>query len=114
MRCSRTSAGGWGRSPGAARSRAGSAGGGFGLLIPGGEASDGERRFERLRSSLHEHALGDAGVVTLSGGAAELLFANDAAALLGRADAALALAKASGRNRLVVAGRTIARDRHSA
>ena len=88
-------------------------GGRFGLLIPGGESSDGERRFERLRSSLHEHALGDAGVVTLSGGVAELLFANDAAALLGRADAALALAKASGRNRLVVAGRTIARDRHS-
>src|SRR5919108_2948790 len=85
-------------------------GGRFGLLIPGGESSDGERRFERLRSSLHEHALGDAGVVTLSGGVAELLFGNDAAALLGRADAALALAKASGRNRLVVAGRTIARD----
>jgi diguanylate cyclase (GGDEF)-like protein len=86
-------------------------GGRFGLLIPGGDTRDGERRFERLRSSLRERAVGDAGMVTVSGGVAELLFGNDAAALLGRADAALALAKASGRDRLVAAGRTIARDR---
>jgi diguanylate cyclase (GGDEF)-like protein len=88
-------------------------GGRFALLIPGGDSRDAERRFERLRSSLHERGFADAGTVTVSGGVAELLFGNDAAALLGRADAALALAKGSGRDRLVTAGRTIARDRLS-
>jgi diguanylate cyclase (GGDEF)-like protein len=88
-------------------------GGRFALLIPGGDGRDAERRFERLRSSLHERRIADAGTVTVSGGVAELLSGNDAAALLGRADAALALAKGSGRDRLVTAGRTIARDRLS-
>jgi PleD family two-component response regulator len=71
---------------------------------------EAEHLFERMRNLLHAQPVADADGVTVSGGAAELLAGDDAAALLGRADAALGLAKGSGRNRLVVAGRTIARD----
>jgi diguanylate cyclase (GGDEF)-like protein len=85
-------------------------GGRFAVLIPGGDAPDAEHLFERLRHMLHSHAFPEIGVVTVSGGAAELLAGDDAPALIGRADAALGLAKGSGRDRLVTAGRTIARD----
>jgi diguanylate cyclase (GGDEF)-like protein len=86
-------------------------GGRFGVLMPGSDGPDAEHLFERLRTVLHARAIADVGIVTASGGAAELLSNDDAAALLGRADAALGLAKGSGRDRLVTAGRTIARDR---
>jgi diguanylate cyclase (GGDEF)-like protein len=86
-------------------------GGRFAVLITLGDSRDAERKFERLQSSLHETAFPDVGTVSVSGGVAELLSSDDAAALLGRADAALGLAKGSGRDRLVIAGRTIARDR---
>lgn len=86
-------------------------GGRFALLLPTSDGHDAEHLFERLRHVLHSRAIPDVGVVTVSGGAAELLSSDDAAALLGRADAALGLAKGSGRDRLVTAGRTIARDR---
>lgn len=87
-------------------------GGRFGVLLPGSDSQDAEHLFERLRNVLDAHPVPDADDVTISGGAAELLPGDDAAALLGRADAALGLAKGSGRDRLVVAGRTIARDGH--
>jgi PleD family two-component response regulator len=80
------------------------------VLLPGGDAPDAEHLFERLRHVLHSRSIPDVGVVTVSGGAAELLAGDDAPALIGRADAALGLAKGSGRDRLVTAGRTIARD----
>jgi len=86
-------------------------GGRFGVLMPGADGPDVEHLFERLRSDLHTRTIPDVGTMTASGGAAELLSSDDAAALLGRADAALGLAKGSGRDRLVTAGRTIARDR---
>jgi diguanylate cyclase (GGDEF)-like protein len=86
-------------------------GGRFGVLMPGSDGPDAEHLFERLRTVLHARTIADVGIVTVSGGAAELLSSDDAAALLGRADAALGLAKGSGRDRLVTAGRTIARDR---
>jgi diguanylate cyclase (GGDEF)-like protein len=85
-------------------------GGRFGVLMPGSDSLEAEHLFERLRNVLQAHPVADADGVTLSGGAAELLQSDDAAALLGRADAALGLAKGSGRDRLVLAGRTIARD----
>ena len=85
-------------------------GGRFGVLLPSADGHDAEHLFERLRNVLHAHPIGDIGAVTVSGGAAELLPQDDAAALLGRADAALGLAKGSGRDRLVTAGRTIARN----
>jgi diguanylate cyclase (GGDEF)-like protein len=89
-------------------------GGRFGVLMPTSDSQEAERLFERLRNLLHARPVVDAEGVTVSGGAAELLAGDDAAALLGRADAALGLAKGSGRDRLVVAGRTIARDSYGA
>jgi diguanylate cyclase (GGDEF)-like protein len=86
-------------------------GGRFAVLLPGGDAPSAEQFFERLRHMLHSRTVADVGTVTVSGGAAELLPGDDAAGLIGRAEAALGLAKGSGRDRLVAAGRTIARDR---
>jgi len=77
-------------------------GGRFGVLLPNG-TQDAERLFERVRTVLHERPFPDVGVVTVSGGVAGLLPADDAAALLGRADAALGLAKVSGRDTVVTA-----------
>jgi diguanylate cyclase (GGDEF)-like protein len=88
-------------------------GGRFAVLLPGGDAPSAEQLFERLRHMLHSRTVADVGTVTVSGGAAELLAGDDAAGLIGRAEAALGLAKGSGRDRLVTAGRTIARDRFS-
>jgi len=78
-------------------------GGRFGALIPSGDTSEAERLFERLQAALRERPFPDVGVVSTSGGATELLPADDAAALLGRADAALGLAKVSGRDTVVAA-----------
>ena len=78
-------------------------GGRFAVLVSWGEIGDGERVFERLKATLHERPFPDVGVVTVSGGVAELQPNDDAAALLGRADAALSLAKVSGRDTVVTA-----------
>jgi diguanylate cyclase (GGDEF)-like protein len=80
-------------------------GGRFAVLVPLGETRDGERVFERLQSALRERPFADIGIVTLSGGVAELLPSDDAAALLGRTDAALGLAKVSGRDTVVTTAR---------
>lgn len=80
-------------------------GGRFGVLLPKGDARDGEELFERLQHILRERPVPDVGVVTVSGGVAGLLRNDDAAALLGRADAALALAKGSGRDTVVATSR---------
>jgi diguanylate cyclase (GGDEF)-like protein len=78
-------------------------GGRFGVLLPEEETRDGERFFERLQTNLHARPFPDIGVVTVSGGLANVLPGDDAAALLGRADAALGLAKVSGRDTVVTA-----------
>jgi diguanylate cyclase (GGDEF)-like protein len=78
-------------------------GGRFAVLMPSADSRDGERIFERLQTILHERPFPDVGVVTVSGGVAELLTGDDAAAILGRADAALGLAKVSGRDTVVTA-----------
>ena len=80
-------------------------GGRFAAIVPEGDSRDAERLFERLRGSLHERPLPDLGVVTVSGGVAELLPHDDAAALVVRADAALGLAKSSGRDMVVTAAK---------
>jgi len=87
-------------------------GGRFGVLMPGSDSLEAEHLYERMRNVMDAQPVADGESVTVSGGAAELLSGDDAAALLGRADAALGLAKGSGRDRLVVAGRTIARNGH--
>jgi diguanylate cyclase (GGDEF)-like protein len=78
-------------------------GGRFAVLMPNADTRDGESLFERLQTILHERPFPDVGVVTVSGGVAELLAGDDAAAILGRADAALGLAKVSGRDTVVTA-----------
>jgi diguanylate cyclase (GGDEF)-like protein len=80
-------------------------GGRFAVLLPGSDSRDAERLFERLQATLRQHSFEDAGVVTLSGGVAELLRTDDAAAMIVRADAALGLAKGAGRDTVVSAAK---------
>ena len=80
-------------------------GGRFGVLVPQGDSRGAERLFERLQVILRDRPISDVGIVSVSGGVAELLADDDAAALLGRADAALALAKGAGRDTVVTAGK---------
>jgi diguanylate cyclase (GGDEF)-like protein len=80
-------------------------GGRFAVLLPRCEMRDAERLFERLQATLRQHPFEDAGVVTVSGGVAELLRTDDASAMIVRADAALGLAKGAGRDTVVTAGR---------
>jgi diguanylate cyclase (GGDEF)-like protein len=80
-------------------------GGRFGVLVSHGDGRDAEGLFERLQAMLHERPLPDLGVVTVSGGIAELLPTDDGVALVVRADAALGLAKGSGRDTVVTAAR---------
>jgi diguanylate cyclase (GGDEF)-like protein len=80
-------------------------GGRFGVIVPQGDSRDAERLFERLQVVLRDRPIPDVGVVSVSGGVAELLPTDDAAALLGRADAALGLAKGAGRDTVVTAGK---------
>lgn len=80
-------------------------GGRFGVLLPRGDARDGEELFGRLQRILRERPFPNVGIMSLSGGVAELLDSDDAAALLGRADAALGLAKGSGRDIVITTAR---------
>ena len=80
-------------------------GGRFGVLLPRGDARDGEELFGRLQRILRERPLPEVGVMSVSGGVADLLESDDAAALLGRADAALGLAKGSGRDTVITTAR---------
>ena len=63
--------------------------------------AEGEKLFDTLRAALHERPIGEAGIVSVSGGVAELLQGDDTAELLGRVDAALGLAKGAGRGTVV-------------
>ena len=83
-------------------------GGRFAVIVAGGDSRVAEQHFERFRAMLHERPLPNLGVVTVSGGVAELLPADDVAALIVRADAALGLAKNSGRDTVVTAARRVA------
>ena len=80
-------------------------GGRFAVLVSHGDIRDAERLYERLQAILHEKPFEAIGVVTLSGGVAELLPTDDAIALVVRVDAALGLAKGSGRDTVVTAAR---------
>jgi diguanylate cyclase (GGDEF)-like protein len=80
-------------------------GGRFGVLVSNGDIRDAEGLFERLQTILHERPLPEIGVVTVSGGVAELLPTDDAMALVVRTDAALGLAKGAGRDTVVTAAK---------
>jgi diguanylate cyclase (GGDEF)-like protein len=76
-------------------------GGRYAVLQPGASATEGEKLFESLRVALHDRPIAEAGIVSVTGGVAELLPGDDAAELLGRVDAALGLAKGAGRGTVV-------------
>jgi diguanylate cyclase (GGDEF)-like protein len=78
-------------------------GGKFAVVRPGSEGVDARELFEALRADLEGHPIGDAGVISISGGVAELHTRDDAESLSGRAEAALAHAKQSGRGTVLVA-----------
>jgi diguanylate cyclase (GGDEF)-like protein len=85
-------------------------GGRFGVVLSQADSRDAEGLFERLQAALRERPLPSLGVVSFSGGIAELLSNDDATALIVRADAALGLAKSSGRDMVVTAAKRPARD----
>src|SRR6476619_6381977 len=68
-------------------------GGRFGVLLSQADSRDAERLYERFQAALRERPLPEIGVVSFSGGVAELLSKDDATALIVRTDAALGLAK---------------------
>ena len=85
-------------------------GGRFGVVLSQADSRDAEGLFERLQSALQDRPLPNLGVVSFSGGVAELLPNDDATALIVRADAALGLAKSSGRDMVVTAAKRPARE----
>ncbi len=85
-------------------------GGRFGVVLAQADSRDAERLFERLQAALRERPLPNLGVVSFSGGVAELLPKDDATALIVRADAALGLAKSSGRDMVVTAAKRSTRE----
>jgi diguanylate cyclase (GGDEF)-like protein len=78
-------------------------GGRFAVVRPGSEAADARELFEALRADLEGHPIGDAGVISISGGVAELLTRDDTESLAARAEAALGHAKRSGRGTVSIA-----------
>ena len=85
-------------------------GGRFGVVLSQADSRDAERLFDRFQAALQERPLPNLGVVSFSGGVAELLPKDDATALIVRADAALGLAKSSGRDMVVTAAKRPSRD----
>jgi diguanylate cyclase (GGDEF)-like protein len=85
-------------------------GGRFGVLLSNADSRDAERLFERFQLALRERPLPEIGVVSFSGGVAELLPNDDATALVVRTDAALGLAKSSGRDMVVTTAKRPTRD----
>ena len=85
-------------------------GGRFGIVLSQADSRDAEGLFERLQSALRDRPLPNLGVVSFSGGIAELLPKDDATALIVRADAALGLAKSSGRDMVVTAAKRPTRE----
>lgn len=85
-------------------------GGRFVVILSQGDSRDAEALFDRLQNALRERPLPSIGVVSFSGGVAELLAKDDATALIVRADAALSLAKSSGRDMVVTAAKRPGRE----
>jgi diguanylate cyclase (GGDEF)-like protein len=79
-------------------------GGKYAVVRPGSEGGDARELFEALQSDLAAHPVGDAGIVSVTGGIAELETRDDVESFAARAEAALAEAKSTRRGSLVVAG----------
>jgi diguanylate cyclase (GGDEF)-like protein len=78
-------------------------GGRFAVVRPGSEGVDARELFESFRTELEGHPIGDVGVISVSGGVAELLPRDDAESFAARAEAALGHAKRAGRGTVNVA-----------
>ena len=74
------------------------------VLRPGSEAADARELFESFRADLSSHPIGDVGVVSVSGGVAELVTGDDTGSFVARAEAALARAKRDARGSVMLAG----------
>ena len=79
-------------------------GGKFAVLRPGSETVDARELFESFRADLAGHPIGDVGVVSVSGGVAELVARDDAGSFVARAESALAHAKREIRGSVMLAG----------
>ena len=77
-------------------------GGKFAVLRPGSEAVDARELFESFRADLSGHPIAEVGVVSVSGGVAELLQRDDAGSFVARAESALARAKHDSRGSVVM------------
>jgi diguanylate cyclase (GGDEF)-like protein len=78
-------------------------GGKFAVLRPGSEAADARELFNSLRTELARQPIGDVGVVSVSGGVAELVPRDDAGSFVARAEAALSQAKHDVRGSVMLA-----------
>jgi diguanylate cyclase (GGDEF)-like protein len=78
-------------------------GGRFAVVRPGSEGVDARELFEAFRAELAGHPIGDAGVISVSGGVAELVPRDDAESFAARAEAALGHAKRTGRGTVNIA-----------
>lgn len=87
-------------------------GGKFAVLRPGSEGVDARELFESLRADLSGHPIGDVGVVSVSGGVAELGTRDDAGSFVARAETALARAKRDVRGSVLLSGDDEPTHRH--
>ena len=78
-------------------------GGKFAVVRPGSEGGDARELFEAFRAELAGNPIGDAGLVTVTGGITELLPRDDIESFAARADAALDEAKRARRGTVAVA-----------
>ena len=79
-------------------------GGRFAIVRPGSEGGDASQLFEAIRGQLAANPIGDAGVISVSGGIAELEVRDDVGSFVARAEAALAEAKHARRGSVAVSG----------
>jgi diguanylate cyclase (GGDEF)-like protein len=76
----------------------------FGIILPESTLTDAEQLAQRMQSAVASRPIGDAGVLQLSAGAAELRPEDDVTKFFERADDALYRAKESGKAEVVAAG----------
>jgi two-component system, cell cycle response regulator len=78
----------------------------FGIILPESTLADAEQLSHRMQGAVASRPIGDAGILQLSAGAAELRPEDDATKFFERADDALYKAKESGKAEVVAAGPT--------
>jgi two-component system, cell cycle response regulator len=78
----------------------------FGIILPESTLADAEQLSHRMQAAVASKPIGDAGILQLSAGAAELRAEDDATKFFERADDALYRAKESGKAEVVAAGPT--------